>query len=136
VSQRSWAEDRIAEPQLPIYAALALGDGDIAAVCFAKVQAAEQKFIGIAADNEVLPGVAGLDAARRLFPEERFPDWEALLMHWRDSISAIAAEIRAGEAAVRFRSEDELRDCEVKPLLRLPERKLQLERPLQGTSPA
>lgn len=136
VSQRSWAEDRIAEPQLPIYAALALGDGDIAAVCFAKVQAAEQKFIGIAAGNEVLPGVAGLDAARRLFPEERFPDWEALLVHWRDSISAIAAEIRAGDAAVRFRSEDELRDCEVKPLLRLPERKLQLERPLQGASPA
>ena len=133
VSQRSWAEDRIAEPQLPIYAALALGDGDIAAVCFAKVQSAEQKFIGIAAGDEVLPGVAGLEAARRMFPQERFPDWNALLAHWRDSISAIAAEIRAGEAAVRFRSEDELRDCEVKPLLRLPERKLQLERPLQAT---
>lgn len=129
VTHRSWAEDRIAEPQLPIYAALALKDGDIAAVCFAKVQSAEQKFIGIAADGEVLPGVAGLEGARRLFPEERFPDWAALIRHWRDSIGAIAAEIRTGEAGVRFRSEDELRDCDVKPLLRLPERKLQLERP-------
>lgn len=130
VSQRSWAEDRIAEPQLPIYAALALGDGDIAAVCFAKVQSAEQRFIGIAADGEVLPGVAELEVARRIFPEDRFPDWSALLTHWRDSITAIATEIRTGEAAVRFRNEDELRDCEVKPLLRLPERKLQLEQPI------
>lgn len=136
VTHRSWAEDRIAEPQLPIYAALALKDGDIAAVCFAKVQSAEQKFIGIAAQNEVLPGVAGLDGARRLFPEERFPDWAALIGHWRRSIGAVAAEIRAGEAGVRFRSEEELRDCEVKPLLRLPERKLQLENPLHESSAA
>lgn len=128
VSHRSWAEDRIAEPQLPIYAALALRDGNIAAVCFAKIQSAEQKFIGVAAEEDVLPGVSGLDAARRLFAEERFPDWAALLDHWRTSISAIAAEIREGEAGVRFSDEGDLRDCEVKPLLRLPERKLQLER--------
>lgn len=128
VSHRSWAEERIAEPQLPIYAALALHGDEIAAVCFAKVQAAEQKFIGIAAEEALLPGVSGLDGARRLFPEERFPDWAGLLGHWQRSISAIAAELRDGVAAVRFRSEDELRDCEVKPLLRLPERKLQLER--------
>lgn len=128
VNHRSWAEERIAEPQLPIYAALALQDGRIAAVCFAKVQAAEQKFIGISDGEGVLPGVSGLDGARKLFPEDRFPDWDGLIARWRESIAAIAAEIKAGEAAVRFRSEDDLRDCDVKPLLRLPERKLQLER--------
>ncbi|WP_240483809.1 PD-(D/E)XK nuclease family protein [Methylobacillus sp. MM3] len=128
VSHKSWAEERIAEPQLPIYAALALCDGEVAAVCFAKVQAAEQKFIGIADSAEVLPGVCALDGARKLFPEDRFPDWAALIRHWQASITAIAAEIKAGEAAVKFRNEEDLRDCDVKPLLRLPERKLQLER--------
>lgn len=128
VSHRSWAEARITEPQLPIYAALALSGGEVAAVCFAKVRADEQKFIGIAVEDGLLPGVGGLDEARKLFPEEQFPNWAALIAHWQASIAAIAAEIKAGDAAVSFENEDDLRDCDVKPLLRLPERKLQMER--------
>ena len=76
----------------------------------------------------MLPGVSALDGARKLFPEDHFPDWAALIRHGQASIAAIAAEIKAGEAAVKFRNEEDLRDCDVKPLLRLPERKLQLER--------
>ncbi|MDR2220597.1 MAG: PD-(D/E)XK nuclease family protein [Methylobacillus sp.] len=134
VTQRSWAEDRITEPQLPVYASFALYKSpdlplEVAAVCFAKLHSAEQKFVGIAAQDDLLPGVAGLDSARQMFAQERFPDWAALMAHWRVSIAAIAAEILAGEAAVRFRSEADLRNCEVTPLLRLPERELQLEHP-------
>jgi len=128
VSHKSWADDRITEPQLPIYAALALSGDEVAAVCFAKVRADEQKFIGVSAEADVLPNVSGLEEARKLFPEDRFPHWQALLQHWKTSITTIAEEIRAGEAAVRFDNKDDLRDCEVKPLLRLPERKLQFER--------
>ena len=50
VSPNSWAEDRISEPQLPIYAALVLIEGEVAAVCFAKVRAGEHQFVGIAND--------------------------------------------------------------------------------------
>jgi len=128
VNHKSWADDRITEPQLPIYAALALSGEKVAAVCFAKVRVDEQKFIGIADQPDTLPGVDGLEQARRLFPEATFPDWASVLEHWKSSLAAIAREIRAGEAAVRFESEDELAYCEVKPLLRLPERKLQFER--------
>lgn len=128
VNHKSWAETRITEPQLPIYAALALADGEIAAVCFAKVRADEQRFIGIAHLPDTLPGVDGLDEARKLFAETVFPDWPSVLAHWKTSIAAIAQEIKTGEAAVKFASEDDLTYCEVKPLLRLPERKLQLER--------
>lgn len=128
ISQKSWAEARITEPQLPLYAALALSGGQVAAVCFAKVRTDEQKFVGIAEEADTLPGVKGLEEARRLFPAERFPDWASVLGHWAGSIAAVAREIRAGDAAVRFRDESELAWCEVKPLLRLPERKLQLER--------
>jgi exodeoxyribonuclease-5 len=130
VSHTSWAQQRISEPQLPIYAALALSGDQVAAVCFARIRAEEQKFLGVAAEAELLPGVKSLDEARKLFPEDRFRDWLALLGHWQTSISAVAEEVRAGEAAVRYSDEAELAWCEVRPLLRLPERKLQLEREL------
>lgn len=123
-----WAEPRITEPQLPLYAALALRDAHVAAVCYARVRAEEQKFIGIADADGRLPGVKGLDSARSWFDAEQFPDWPALLARWRERIAAVAEEIRNGEAAVRFEDEAELAWCEVKPLLRLPERKLQMER--------
>jgi exodeoxyribonuclease-5 len=128
LSPNSWAEDRINEPQLPIYAALVLTEGEVAAVCFAKVRAGEHQFVGIAADSGTLPGVKGLEEAHKVFDAVKFPVWRALLQHWRDSLEAIADEIKAGEAAVRFEDEAQLAYCEVRPLLRLPERKLQLER--------
>ncbi len=128
LSSNSWAEDRISEPQLPIYAALVLVKGEVAAVCFAKVRAGEYQFIGIANHAGTLPGVKGLDEARKVFDAEKFPFWHDLLQHWRDSLEGIADEIKAGDASVRFKDEDDLAYCEVKPLLRLPERKLQMER--------
>jgi exodeoxyribonuclease-5 len=132
ISHKSWADSRITEPQLPIYAALALADGNVAAVCFAKVHVVEQKFIGLAHLPDTLPGVDCLDDARKLFSEEAFPDWPSVLAHWKTCITAIAREIREGEAAVRFTDESDLAFCEVKPLLRLPERKLQYERGAAG----
>lgn len=128
LDQKSWARDRISEPQLPIYAALVLRDASVAAVCFARVRAGEHAFIGVAQESEVLPGVKGLEDARRWLDAEKFPHWESLLQHWRDSLEGIAAEIKKGMAAVSFEDEAELAYCEVKPLLRLPERKLQMER--------
>ncbi|HEY7986632.1 MAG TPA: PD-(D/E)XK nuclease family protein, partial [Methylophilaceae bacterium] len=127
-SHNSWAEDRITEPQLPIYAALVLVEGEVAAVCFAKVRAGDYQFIGIANDVNTLPGVRGLQEARKLFDATKFPTWHDLLQHWRDSLESIADEIKAGAAAVHFADEEPLEYCEVKPLLRLPERKLQMER--------
>lgn len=124
---KSWAEDRIAEPQLPVYAALALHSDEVAAVCFAKIRAHEQAFVGIASSNQVLPGLKSLDQARKVFDAEKFPDWTALIMHWRATILAIAKEIKAGEAAVSYSNLADLTYCEVKPLLRLPERTLQLQ---------
>jgi probable DNA repair protein len=127
ISHASWAEKRISEPQLPIYTTLVLAGHDIAAVCFAQVRADEQRFVGIAAEADVLPGIKALQEAEKMFPAETFPDWITLLSHWKASIEAIAHELICGEAAVMFELESDLRDCDVKPLLRLPERALQIE---------
>jgi len=122
----SWADERITEPQLPIYAALA--EEPVSAVAFARVLLDKPVFVGIAAVGRLLPGVAGIDEdkARKLFGEQDFPDWDAVLRHWRDAVAEIAREIRAGEASVRFADENDLKYCEVLPLLRLAEHREQM----------
>ncbi len=130
VSQASWGGERISEPQLPIYASIMAGEGQAApaAVAFAKVRLGELAFVGIAAEAGILPRVAGIDdiPARRLFPQQA--NWAELMRHWEQCIAAIAREIRDGEAAVRFASEQDLEHCEVLPLLRLAERRAEFER--------
>jgi probable DNA repair protein len=130
IDTRNWAGDRLSEPQLPIYAAFARGvEAPVAAVAFAKVLMDRPAFAGVAEEGGLLPGVHGLgESKQKLFDGERFPDWPALLAHWRQAILAVAAEIRAGEAAVVFSDPAQLRYCEVLPLLRLAERERQRER--------
>lgn len=48
-------------------------------------------------------------------------------MHWKKQITATALSLKAGDANVRFESENQLAFCDVSPLLRLPERQLQFE---------
>jgi exodeoxyribonuclease-5 len=135
---KNWASARITEPQLPIYAAIAKpGEGEVAAVAFAKVVLAEPGFAGIAEDEGLLPGVAALasKAGERYFPSQQFPNWPALLAHWQATVSAIAREVKCGHAAVVFTSEDDLKYCEVLPLLRLPECRSQLASQEPGGQP-
>ena len=125
VSAASWGGERIAEPQLPVYAITS--EAKPAAVALARVRPEEPGFVGIAAEGGLLPGLAGIgdDAARKLFPD--VAGWEELLALWRARIEAIAREIAAGCAAVSFEREQDLDYCEVRPLLRLAERRAQLE---------
>lgn len=119
----SWNEERIIEPQLPIYAAFGGDESPISSVQFAWVKIAEHKFIGVSSDNfEAEP-----DKRKPKFIQQ-FDDWQSLLNHWKASIETIAQEIKMGEAAVKFNHENDLMYCEVLPLLRLPERQLQFER--------
>ena len=117
----AWASPRIAEPQLPIYAAV--DDGDpVAAVAFADLRARPPRFAGLAAENGLLPGVGDVDSARRNFDAGAFPDWPAVLSTWRARLLLLADEIHAGDAAVRVDNPKALVYADVLPLLRLAER--------------
>jgi len=121
---KSWGEDRITEPQLPIYATFYADPAEqVAGIHFGMVKTAEHVFTGVSADSfEAEPN------KRKPSFTQNFTDWQHLLNHWKSAIEEIATEVREGEAAVRFSDENELMYCEVTPLLRLPERKLQFER--------
>jgi exodeoxyribonuclease-5 len=129
----------------------------VAAVAFAKVRLRECKFEGIAADGDLLLGVPGRRQPPPAMDEEEAGDgtvedaeaphesvkasteinqeaevlvdeWQDLLDSWKARLEAIAEEIRSGEAAVWFEDEKSLAYCEVLPLLRLTERKIQFEK--------
>jgi exodeoxyribonuclease-5 len=107
---RGWEGERLAEPQLPVYATQTGADG----VMFARLRADDCGFLGWAGDKDLVEGVKAVD-------------WPATLEAWRAALAAVAREIRAGHAAVTFARADDLRYCEVLPLLRLPEAKAQEE---------
>jgi len=122
VDTKNWAEQRITEPQLPIYAALV--NEDVAAVVFAKVLLDKPAFAGVADEKDILPGVQGIgDEKQKIFDPAEFPDWIAVITHWRERLHAVAKEVKQGRAGVVFADEKGLQYCEVLPLLRLPERR-------------
>lgn len=127
VSADSWADARIGEPQLPIYAALAFPDREVAAVALARVTRDEPGFLGVAQSDGLLPEVKALDQQRRRYAEDEFPDWSALRRLWAERISEVAREVKDGVAAVVFDDEKDLAYCDVRPLLRVAERKAQFD---------
>lgn len=128
VANKSWADDRISEPQLPIYVSLALKYESVVAVCFAKVRTDESKFIGLSVEEGVLPEVTALHKVKNSSAFIKFVDWDTLLEHWYTSLTNIAHEIKSGVASTTFNKETDLNYCEVLPLLRLPERSMQFEK--------
>lgn len=125
-SHSNWADARITAPQLPLYASLALKDQQVVAACFAKVNVFECKFSGLTQDA-ILPDVKPFDNLASNSKFKTFENWQSLLAHWQKSLTDIALEIKSGAAGVVFEREADLLYCEVKPLLRLPERELQFE---------
>ncbi len=132
---KNWANNRIIEPQLPIYAAIAKHPaGDIAGVAFGLVHIAGLGFKGIGQDDHLLPNVHGVssDKGRRLFDAEHFPDWQSVLHHWHEAIHQVAREVRDGDAGIRISSNKDIQYCDVLPLLRIAERQHQLEAALRA----
>jgi probable DNA repair protein len=122
IDTKNWAAQRISEPQLPIYAALV--NDEVAAVVFAKVLLDKPAFAGIADERDILPGVSGIgDDKQKTFDPAEFPDWTAVITHWRERLHAVAREVKQGTAGVMFADAAALQYCEVLPLLRLPERR-------------
>jgi exodeoxyribonuclease-5 len=121
----NWGEARITEPQLPIYATFYNPNLIVSSLQFGMVKAGEYAFSGVSQ--------ADFDADKPKGLAQQFDDWNALQAHWKACIEAIANEVKSGLAAVIFSDEKALTYCEVLPLLRLPERKLQFER-LRETS--
>jgi exodeoxyribonuclease-5 len=129
VDYKNWGQEIITEPQLPIYAAFALKDQELAGVCFAKVRWDKPGFSGVLVEPKLIKGPYGFTESRgrKIFNEEQFPSWSSIISYWHDKISATVLSLKAGDAKVQVEDEKHLAYCEVMPILRVAERELQFE---------
>lgn len=127
VNFSSWAKARITEPQLPIYATIAMQTSEIAAVYFAQINKDKIDMRGLAMQKGIAPGLTAFDALKSDSAFNQFANWDALLQAWQNALNQIGEEIQRGDARVTFQKATDLQYCDVLPLLRLPERLHQFE---------
>ncbi|MEJ2575397.1 MAG: PD-(D/E)XK nuclease family protein [Gammaproteobacteria bacterium] len=104
-----WTGARLTEPQLPLYAVAS--ERPVAGALIARLKAGSLAWLGMTAVDGIAPGIepfAGTD---------ELADWPALLAHWRERLTALAAELRQG-VAVATPGLDACRYCAFPPLCR------------------
>ena len=103
-----WAERRLVAPQLPLYA---LAEEALSGVAFARVVPFDTRFLGIAAEDSLLPNVGRGPA----HDEREWHEWRSL---WREALDGVAGEVRGGEAGVSPLA-DACGFCELRGLCRI-----------------
>jgi RecB family exonuclease len=118
VSEKDWFTERMADPQLPLYSVML--KEPVAGVLFARVKKGEFRYFGITTDDAIAHGVRGLAAARKVLPDCK--SIEEVMDFWRKKIESLAAEFKAGHAAVSPVSvHTSCRYCDIKPVCRIGE---------------
>jgi exodeoxyribonuclease-5 len=117
--RKDWFQDRMAKPQLPLYA-VARAQSVVAAVVAAGINAEGVRCMGYGGEADLMPQV--LDAG-----DETTPDggqgWAAVLAYWRRSIEKLAMEYRQGDARVMPRDRGKTCSyCDFAALCRIAER--------------
>ena len=122
VDPLDWLEDRITEPQLPLYS-LFLNRDKINAVMFAEVQNKEGQSAmrGLARSYDLWPG----SKPRRLedyFQSKNWADFNAVLEHWSQVLTQTGYDFSKGSAAVDpISRERACQYCELTGLCRIME---------------
>lgn len=91
VSIGDWLNDRIAEPQLPLYSIMA--DAPVGAVIFAQIKKGAIACAGLADDAALAPGLTAAATGKH-------ETLDALMAWWREKLEALALEVRRGHATV------------------------------------
>ena len=110
--------ERPDEPQLPLY--LLTAESGAAAVAFAQVRAGDMKYVGLARDADLLPGIKAWAESRY---RDRYPAWPDVVAAWQADLERIAGQFSAGVAAVDpKRHPDTCRLCDQQAFCRIRER--------------
>ncbi|SMN12018.1 RecB family exonuclease [uncultured Candidatus Thioglobus sp.] len=122
VNIADWFEERMQEPQLPIYAVTI--EGNIFAIAFAQIGGASTKFIGLSqggsiAEEHFLPNIQVLSDFKYA---KGFQDWHDLLQNWQQKLSVLVAEFQRGEARIApYKGLKTCRYCDLGSLCRIQE---------------
>ncbi|SEK45292.1 PD-(D/E)XK nuclease family protein [Nitrosovibrio tenuis] len=115
---RSLLDERPEEPQLPLY--LVTSEPDAAAIVFAQVRMGDMRFVTLARDSDLLPGVPAFPGPRM---GDQFRSWEELIKAWHTNIADIAASFASGDARVDPKKYPHTcRNCDLRSFCRIDER--------------
>jgi len=112
-----WFSERPDEPQLPLYAITSAGE--LAAIVFTPLKKDGVGYIGLARENELLPGVKTVTDTRI---NGDIPDWGTLFTKWRETLGRLAINFRQGVAVVDPKSTKSCTQCDLHNLCRIHER--------------
>ncbi len=116
---RGWYQERLEEPQLPLYACTA-GEEEVSGLFLGRMRSGHCGFLGVARDAGVVPGVGAFSTDRQA---QEYASWEALLASWRVRLELLAQELLAGRAEVDPKDPSKTcRYCPLPPLCRIHER--------------
>jgi probable DNA repair protein len=118
-----WFLNAYGELQMPFYALFA-SNKPIDTIAIGVINAAKPQWIGIGRDKDLLQGIKDSTATQ-------YQSWDDLIGFWRCRIDDAIKSYESGNAAVKFTREKDIAYCQVKPILRLPERILQFEQTKQ-----
>ncbi|MFZ9614940.1 MAG: PD-(D/E)XK nuclease family protein, partial [Candidatus Methylopumilus sp.] len=118
-----WFLNTYGELQMPFYALFA-SNKPIDAIAIGVINAAKPQWIGIGRDKDLLQGIKDSTATQ-------YQSWDDLIGFWKCRIDDAIKSYESGNAAVKFTREKDIAYCQVKPILRLPERILQFEQTKQ-----
>jgi len=92
VSNDGWFDERLSEPQLPLYCLH--GDGQVGAALLARVRRDDRgcRFVGLSRSEGTAPGVGTPQQ------HDQALDWAGLLTRWRHALEGLGREIAAGRA--------------------------------------
>lgn len=98
-SVNSWADNRISNPQLPLYV---LTNEDIKGATFAQVARNQCKFKGVTSEMDMMPKVKTtvIKSRNGQATERELGSWHDWRLHWKEALDAVAGEVRQGLATV------------------------------------
>ncbi len=106
---KGWFEERIEEPQLPLYATT--NRADTVGVALAGVNSADMGFKGVCEESGLVPGIKAFIESK---DANGYAGWDGLKIEWRRQLELLAAEVLAGRADVS--PKDPRTDCKYCPL--------------------
>ncbi|NGZ28616.1 MAG: hypothetical protein G8345_17205, partial [Magnetococcales bacterium] len=106
-SRGSWREERLPEPQLPLYGLLRRETVDVLA--FAVARPGEMEFRGVGRQAGEWPGVIKVEKE----------EWLNLLDHWHQALTKIAEEFRQGVALAAPLNTTACQQCDLTRLCRI-----------------
>lgn len=122
-SVNSWADNRISNPQLPLYV---LTNEDIQGATFAQVARNQCKFKGVTSEMDMLPKVKTtvIKSRNGQATERALDSWHDWRIHWKEALDAVAVEVRQGLATVTP-MKGACTHCELASLCRVGDEQLQ-----------